>query len=261
VLTVKPICLVVKTQQHDKSSIKLIKQLQELGADCISAERAPIGCFSVGWGKAGRIPGLNCMPPRNKLTEIQVLRTCGVKTVPFEVNFQSALRTFWRDPQEKPATILGRRKTHQKGKDILEFELTAETLDQQLRADQPQRRDFWTLAVSKVSEYRVHAFCGHVECVATKVPNNEQARTQLIWNQENCTFDYDRPAPEVVKRIAVAAVRAYGADFGAVDVLGALDGEYYVLEVNLRPGLNDKMVLYYARQIVAAAVASEGSQR
>ena len=54
----------------------------------------------------------------------------------------------------------------------------------------------------------------------------------------------------------MAAVAAYGLDFGAVDVVEDTVGRCYVLEVNLRPGLNKDMVLYYAERIVEAAKAA-----
>ena len=122
------VCLVVDKGQEDKSAPKLVDQIRELGVDCTQAEVAPPGTFAVGWGRAGRIPGLNRERPHNKLWELERLRAASVPTVPFDIDFQVAVRRAWDDlrSQGKRAILFGRRKSHKQGADILQFELAEE---------------------------------------------------------------------------------------------------------------------------------------
>lgn len=251
------VCFIVKAEHEDKSVSKLTERLQRLGLECICREVVLPEYFSVGWGRAAAAPGLNRRPPRNKLVEIQRLRERGVPTVPFDVDFTDAIARAWDDLRSrgKRAVLFGRKKQHHQGKDIKQFVLGEQTREEQLAVACPAKRDFWTQVVPRVAEYRVHAFCGRVDHAAKKVPKSEEARTALIWNRENCDFVYGRPVSEAVKAAALAAVAAYGLDFGAVDVLEDSEGACYVLEVNLRPGLNEEMADYYAQKIAAAARA------
>lgn len=251
------ICFVVDPAKEDKSAPKLVERIKQLGFDCVQSDKPLDGTFTIGWGKAARTPGLNRLAPRSKLSELQLLRAAKVRTVPMAERFKDALALACEEVRRcrEPALLLGRAKTHRKGLDILQIKVSADS-PERLPAITPAEREYWTLAVPKRSEYRVHAVCGRVDRVATKVPKSDEARAALVWNQDTCDFRYDRPVGEEPKTLAVAAVTAYGLDFGAVDVLEATDGVCYVLEVNLRPGLNDDMVQYYAEQFIAAAKAA-----
>jgi hypothetical protein len=251
------VCLVVNPEHKDKSAPKLVEQIQKLGLHCIQAAVAQPGFFAIGWGRPGGLPGLNCERPHNKLWEMKRLRDHGVRTVPFDVQFKDAVARAWDDlrAKGKRAALFGRLKNHSQGKDIFPFELTEDSREKQLAVECKKKRDFWTQVVPRVAEFRVHAFCRRVDHAAEKVPISEEARAALIWNQKNCTYEYSNPVPEAAKNIAIDAVAEYGLDFGAVDVLQDVNGDCYVLEVNLRPGLNEDMVIYYATKMAEAAKA------
>ena len=163
------ICLVVDSGQQDNSAPKLVEQIQKLGLSCTQSDVAPTGTFAVGWGRAGRIPGLNCERPHNKLWELERLREAGVPTVPFDSSFEAAMQRAWDDlrSQGKRAILFGRRKESRKqGKDIVQFELAEKTRKEQLAIVCPEIRDYWTQVVPKVAEYRVHSFRSRVDRVA-----------------------------------------------------------------------------------------------
>ena len=71
--------------------------------------------------------------------------------------------------------------------------------------------------------------------------------------------------PEALKNTAIAAVKAVGLDFGAVDCCIALDGKDYIIEINSGPGLEktafDKYVDAFKTKIDTYKAPTVGVQK
>ena len=101
----------------------------------------------------------------------------------------------------------------------------------------------YTKYIPKVLEYRLHVFGDSVFFAQQKrrerdVEQDRDAR--LIRNRHNgWVYAISEVSPtDDCKEQAVAAVRALGLDFGAVDIIvGRDDGLAYVLEINTAPGI------------------------
>lgn len=98
-------------------------------------------------------------------------------------------------------------------------------------------------AIDKVMELRVHVFNGRVVGVYEKVPQTEGVR---IYKDDNCTFtrlgvDNSANRQRIIgaRPMAKKAVEAMGLLYGGVDVVKDSGGNWYVLEVNSAPGLNE----------------------
>lgn len=109
--------------------------------------------------------------------------------------------------------------------------------------------------ISKKYEYRIHVFRGEVLDRQRKGLAEEwKGRDDINWHVRNLAngFIYVRndghQVPEVVDQAAVAAVRAIGLDFGAVDIIyNEKQKAAYVLEVNTAPGIMNATVDSYVR--------------
>lgn len=108
----------------------------------------------------------------------------------------------------------------------------------------------YTKYVFKVKEFRVHVVNGQVidtqqkikdpdrEVVSWKVRSHENG---FIFVRNNITDNTDRDA------LAIAATKALGLDFGAVDIIQDKKGVLYVLEINTAPGLEGQTVESYTK--------------
>lgn len=109
----------------------------------------------------------------------------------------------------------------------------------------------------KRKEFRVHVFQERVIDVAEKRRRRvgQEGRPQFdgyVRNLVNgwvfCRDNIVRPAD--LDQLAIAACRALGLDFGAVDIIwNERDNKCYVLEVNTAPGLQGTTLTNYANAI------------
>lgn len=114
----------------------------------------------------------------------------------------------------------------------------------------------YTKYIKKKNEYRIHVFNGRIIDQQEKrrrrdLPDDN--RQTLIRNLANgYVFCHDNVNPDQdVHDQALAAVRALGLDFGAVDVIwNERRHEAYVLEVNTMPGLEGQTVQAYKNAIL-----------
>lgn len=114
----------------------------------------------------------------------------------------------------------------------------------------------YTKYIKKKNEYRIHVFNGRIIDRQEKrrrrdLPDDN--RQTLIRNLANgYVFCHDNVEPDQdVHDQALAAVRALGLDFGAVDVIwNERRHEAYVLEVNTMPGLEGQTVQAYKNAIL-----------
>ena len=190
----------------------------------------------INWGKSVLSPRGN---PRiinipeavaksvNKIITFNILKTVGIDTVEHTTSREVAMQ--WID---EGATVYARTVTtgHSgQGIVILNYE-NAAWVDCSL----------YTKAILKAHEYRVHVFNGQVIDLQKKKRRDGSEASGLIKNLSNgwvfCREDVK--APLDIFTTAVAAVKALGLHFGAVDILyKATDNKVAVLEINSAPGL------------------------
>jgi glutathione synthase/RimK-type ligase-like ATP-grasp enzyme len=108
----------------------------------------------------------------------------------------------------------------------------------------------------KRKEFRVHVFNGSVIDVAEKRKRTTNATDSLfvghVRNLSNgwvfCRDSIIRPAD--MEGLAIAACRATGLDFGAVDIIwNEKENKCYLLEVNTAPGLQGTTLANYVDAI------------
>ena len=111
------------------------------------------------------------------------------------------------------------------------------------------RAPLYTRLFKAKHEYRVHVAGDSVH--VAKKRRRDGAPKALIRNHANgyvyCTENVS--APEPVIRVAIAAIRALGLDFGAVDMLCTDKGDARVLEVNTAPGLEGRTLEFYVKAL------------
>jgi len=106
----------------------------------------------------------------------------------------------------------------------------------------------YTLYVKKHREFRVHVINGTVERIQEKLLR-KGSPPSLIRSYDN-GYVFCEPKcmpPDTVLSNAIAAVKACGLDFGAVDVIyNDKQERAYVLEVNTAPGISTHTAEIYA---------------
>lgn len=107
--------------------------------------------------------------------------------------------------------------------------------------------------IPKKKEFRVHVCNNKVFDIQQKVLRRGTSNPSFEIRNTANGFIFQRQGivvPSSVEREALAAVRALGLDFGAVDVIwNETQDKSYVLEVNTAPGLEGTSVVNYARVI------------
>jgi glutathione synthase/RimK-type ligase-like ATP-grasp enzyme len=107
----------------------------------------------------------------------------------------------------------------------------------------------YTYYIFKEREYRVHVVREAVIDVQRKIKDPQRVPTSWKIRSHENGFIFARngvDSDEKRDKIAVAAIKALGLDFGAVDMIADNFGNYYVLEVNTAPGLEGQTVDNYA---------------
>ena len=104
------------------------------------------------------------------------------------------------------------------------------------------RAPLYTAYIRKNEEYRIHVMNGEVFFVQRKARKMDVPDDQVNWQVRNLDggFIYanvDVQVEDAAKVNAVAAVKALGLDFGAVDIIKTKRGNFFVLEVNTACGL------------------------
>lgn len=186
------------------------------------------GDVVVNWGaRIGRVPAgvkvLNNAPLLDKLEQIEVLTKAKVPTV-----IVKGAEGEW----------IYRKREHYDGNDLLA----------------PPKKDtqgFWVKKENIVKEVRVHSFNGVSIRAGQKEPETRDAhpwiRTYKGGWRINCN---GFRSTEEMRKIAHAAVKALGLEFGAVDIGVKDDKSLIVLEVNRSPGIeNENTMPTYAEAI------------
>lgn len=185
---------------------------------------------------------------RNKLKTFKTLLQGDVRVPEFTEDEDVALN--WLNEGKE---VLGRTETGTQGKDII------------FGSESPTRMinecDFFVKYIKKKHEYRVHVFSDKViDCQRKAIRKTDDAGNEIdtstidhrIRNMTNgfVFVRQDCDPPEDVKQQALAAIRACGLDFGAVDVIwNSSEKKAYVLEINTAPGLEGTTVETYTKAI------------
>ncbi len=188
------------------------------------------------------VPSLNANAGRmNKYLEMQRLRERGVlvpdfASQPYEISSSAHGSDWHNETQRSSPRILGRRFKHTKGIDIQVYWHNPSAWS---------RSDYFVRYITPAREYRVWAFrnqCLGVYEKFLRYPAKQRRDPHGIpWNwRRGYAFEFYHNAPEELKALGVAAVKALDLDFGAVDILHGQDGRMYVLEVNTAPGVRER---------------------
>jgi hypothetical protein len=184
----------------------------------------------------------------DKLEQLKILKEAGVPVPRFSTNREELMCLVRGD-------VWGRKINHSQGRDI------------RFPGDRGyERSDYFVEPIKDVKdEWRVHIFNGLSIHSARKVwigpciHNIPHISNPPPWNCNICNsvrsringwrMLRDKELPSKVRTVAKAAVKALGWDLGAVDLLKCEDSKIYVLEVNSRPGLDNRTAEQYVRAI------------
>lgn len=196
---------------------------------------------AVSWGctLAG---GLNANAGRlDKYEQLVRLRDRGVR-VPDHVRAHNRQVD---STNPNPIVYLARKLRHVGGKDIMPV-LQFEDFAARVAAG----AEFFTRYIPSSREFRVWVYRRRHLGTYEKVLRYPERYKKIGRNYGN-GFVFQLVQSEQVPRpaveIACAAVTALDLDFGAVDMILGIDGQYYVLEVNTAPGVEGE-----GRQVIQA---------
>lgn len=141
-------------------------------------------------------------------------------------------------------TVLGRRRNHSQGKDVV-------FINRVHPSQWPLLSDYWVKAVKNVvDEWRIHVLNGWYIGQGRKVNTlNDQSPVPIRSRKRGWKIDHTTMPPQYVKDLAKLAVKSLGYDFGAVDVLQLSSDTACVLEVNKAPGVDDYTASRYVRAL------------
>src|SRR6266550_8612194 len=132
---------------------------------------------------------------------------------------------------------LARKRHHQKGKDIV----VCKTTDEARRVVAAGEHDFFSVFIPTDTEYRVWVFQNKALGVYEKQFKGEGEYEGFMRNRRfGFKFEKrdDLRGSHPIEGPCIAAVKALGMDWGAVDIVKGLDGKYYVLEINSMPHID-----------------------
>ncbi len=147
------------------------------------------------------------------------------------------------------SALLGRETHHHQGRKMFVCRNVRELEDSYDRGAR-----YWSVVIKKEKEYRVFCYFGRVWCVAEKVPENDEVKRRLAWNnyQGGIHFETVRWKEWSFKacQLALEAQKAIGIDFAGIDIIEDAEGNCYVLELNSAHSLTSE----YRKRIFAKCV-------
>lgn len=232
------------------TGVILSNLLREQGITMERGEQIPTGVVCWGQGTDGTaVPALNANASRHdKLAQFRLMRE-GDVNVPDFVPARPPYPIAIGNP-EVFTPWLGRKLRHHGGTDI---SIVLEPADFLYRAGSGS--EFFTKYIPSIAEYRVWIYRRkHLGTYVKHLAHPEMYRG--IGRNFDNGFAFNLVNSEAIPRDAVEqasrAVSSLGLDFGAVDLLYARNGRYYVLEVNTAPGVegeNRQVIQALARKI------------
>lgn len=186
--------------------------------------------YLIRWGHRGSGPrsGNSPLNPRS------AIRNASDKYQTLEALDNSGINVpeFSRDMDDLEYPILGRKENGARGEDLV---LILQQFD-----DQVTSSDFYTEYIPTEREYRAHVIDGEVvQMYEKRLRHEADVSPTHIRNSEN-GWVFLQPREEAPpESVMLDAVGSLGLDFGAVDCIRGEDGEFYVLEVNTAPSLDE----------------------
>lgn len=193
---------------------------EEYGKEARLTKEPASNDYVVGWGYGMR-GALNGRARNGKFWELKRLSEKGVNTPPYRT---SGPGEGW----------LGRRDTHQEGKDFTESGFHA---------------DYWTKFIPNRVEFRIHTFhynnIWHTKwCVSIKTSHdahpwmrNTSAGWEQVYEETAVRAEIARHQVDgaMMARVAQQATEAMDYKFAAVDMAWTMDNKPLVFEVNSQP--------------------------
>lgn len=210
------------------------KLSEKLGYKVFRGRSTKPGRRNILWGKRGSVA-------HNKIDAFAAFAKEGVTCVPNTTSKEVAQG--WL---KEGKTVFARTSGGQGGSGITVVSLP--------EGDIPQA-ELYTQYVKKKKEFRVHVYGDKVICVQEKRKRNGVDANPLIRSHGNgWVFCFKNIVePDGLRVLGLAAVRAVGLDFGAVDIIyNEHQNKLYVLEVNSAPGLCPTTTEAYANAILEA---------
>jgi glutathione synthase/RimK-type ligase-like ATP-grasp enzyme len=207
--------------------------------------RPPARALIVNWGNSKHLVNhLNVLnkpqaiaTASNKLRAFQAMKAAGVTTPEFTTSKEVA-----QEWQEDGFRVMCRTLLNShSGKGIIVAQPD----------DALPYAPLYTKYTKKEKEFRVHVFKGRIIDICEKRKRHGHEEGNSLIRTLNNGWVYCREnvnIAELGKNLSIAAVRALGLDFGAVDLI-ARGNNYYVLEVNCAPGLQGTTLQKYAEAL------------
>lgn len=174
----------------------------------------------------------------DKLQSLQILDNSGINVPEWTTDRNEISDTFGY-----PA--LGRAESHTRGEDI---NLIMQWRDAYLT----DGNDYFVEYIPTDIEFRMHVVNGEVIKTHEKRLRSEADNHPYIRNGETGWVFVNPRGETPPDSLAVDAVGAIGMDFGAVDIIRSENGDYYVLEVNSAPSLDESNMERYGAALAEA---------
>lgn len=171
----------------------------------------------------------------NKLEAFKALGMAGVEIVQWTKDREVAQH--WSNNEH--VVVVRNKLTGHSGDGIIIIE----------KLHQVPEAPLYTKYVWKDREFRVHVCNGVVIDTQQKIkdPDREVVTWKVRSHANGFIFARNNVAPSAARdSLAIAAIKALGLDFGAVDIVQDKHGALFVLEVNTAPGLEGQTVTSYA---------------
>lgn len=119
----------------------------------------------------------------------------------------------------------------------------------------PIQHKFYVKYFIKTREFRIHVLNGEAFWVQEK----KKKLKEHGGGEDKYIRSHDRgwcfafkhldkePCPELVKEVAIKAIKAVGLDFGAVDIGWNKNGKVCVFEINTAPGIENSTTVAYGK--------------
>lgn len=140
--------------------------------------------------------------------------------------------------EELDYPILGRQRSHSRGEDI--------NLILQWRDDYFTENEWFVDYIPTDREYRMHVVNGEVVCTHEKRKQSDAPNHPFIRNSDTGYIFMEPRETPPTEQLAIDSVGALGLDMGAVDIVREEEtGDFYVLEVNSAPSLDEANLQRY----------------
>jgi len=201
--------------------------------------------FIVNYGRINVNGDLNKKIITNKLLQFELFKKA-------ELNVPQiySLHNF-NTIDKKIFPVMARKIKHARGSDII-FLRSKSSMKK--RWKRVQKRDFLVQYIPKKIEYRLHVLGDDIIDISEKIHSPKALEENLyihphVWSKERgwTLQTIENKELEIIKDLAIKAVKSLQYNFGAVDMILGNDEKYYILEVNSAPRLNKVRRRLYAK--------------